>query len=152
MSDTSGQMSGGDSPTTDRYTFLENVAGHRSLGFDRVLGDLAEDGLHARWTRTELPTSVPRIGESGCSSSLLLPTPTTQHAAVDTRDPHRRVEMGKQIELSDAVRMLPTSRATDGTEADRTSGAARGSHAPERGNGSVDLLPLHPQQTAAVGT
>ena len=33
-----------------RYTFLENVAGHRSLGFDRVLGDLAEDGLHVRWT------------------------------------------------------------------------------------------------------
>lgn len=32
-----------------RYTFLENVAGHRSLGFDRVLGDLAEDGLHVRW-------------------------------------------------------------------------------------------------------
>jgi DNA (cytosine-5)-methyltransferase 1 len=32
-----------------RITFLENVAGHRSLGFDRVLGDLAEDGLHARW-------------------------------------------------------------------------------------------------------
>ncbi|AOQ28524.1 DNA methyltransferase [Mycobacterium phage WillSterrel] len=33
-----------------RYTVLENVAGHRSLGFDRVLGDLAEDGLHVRWT------------------------------------------------------------------------------------------------------
>lgn len=32
-----------------RYTLLENVAGHRSLGFDRVLGDLAEDGLHAQW-------------------------------------------------------------------------------------------------------
>lgn len=32
-----------------RITFLENVSGHRSLGFDRVLGDLAEDGLHARW-------------------------------------------------------------------------------------------------------
>lgn len=32
-----------------RYTVLENVAGHRSLGFDRVLGDLAEDGLHAWW-------------------------------------------------------------------------------------------------------
>ncbi len=29
---------------------LENVAGHRSLGFDRVLGDLAQDGLHAWWT------------------------------------------------------------------------------------------------------
>lgn len=33
-----------------RYTVLENVAGHRSLGFDRVLGDMAEDGLHVRWT------------------------------------------------------------------------------------------------------
>lgn len=33
-----------------RFTLLENVAGHRSLGFDRVLGDLAEDGMHVRWT------------------------------------------------------------------------------------------------------
>ena len=33
-----------------RFVVLENVAGHRSLGFDRVLGDLAEDGLHVRWT------------------------------------------------------------------------------------------------------
>lgn len=32
-----------------RLTLLENVAGHRSLGFDTVLADLAEDGLHARW-------------------------------------------------------------------------------------------------------
>ena len=33
-----------------RLTILENVAGHRSLGFDRVLGDMAEDGMHVRWT------------------------------------------------------------------------------------------------------
>ena len=33
-----------------RITILENVAGHRSLGFGTVLGDLAEDGLHeVRW-------------------------------------------------------------------------------------------------------
>ncbi|MCK0517895.1 DNA cytosine methyltransferase [Williamsia sp. DF01-3] len=32
-----------------RFTVLENVAGHRSMGFDRVLGDCAEDGLHVRW-------------------------------------------------------------------------------------------------------
>lgn len=31
-------------------TILENVAGHRSLGFDRVCGDMAEDGLDVRWT------------------------------------------------------------------------------------------------------
>ena len=33
-----------------RYVILENVAGHRSLGLDRVLGDMAEDGMHVRWT------------------------------------------------------------------------------------------------------
>ena len=33
-----------------RYVVLENVAGHRSLGFDRVLGDMAEDRMHVWWT------------------------------------------------------------------------------------------------------
>lgn len=33
-----------------QVAILENVAGHRSLGFDRVLGDLAEVGYDARWT------------------------------------------------------------------------------------------------------
>jgi DNA (cytosine-5)-methyltransferase 1 len=33
-----------------RITVLENVAGHRSLGFDEVLGDLAALGLDAEWT------------------------------------------------------------------------------------------------------
>lgn len=33
-----------------RLVVLENVAGHRSMGFDRVLGDMAEDGMHVRWT------------------------------------------------------------------------------------------------------
>lgn len=32
-----------------RLVVLENVAGHRSLGLDRVLGDLAEDGFDAEW-------------------------------------------------------------------------------------------------------
>jgi DNA (cytosine-5)-methyltransferase 1 len=32
-----------------RITLLENVAGHRRLGFDRVLGDCAEDGLDVQW-------------------------------------------------------------------------------------------------------
>lgn len=33
-----------------RLVFLENVAGHLSLGFDTVLGDLAEIGFDAEWT------------------------------------------------------------------------------------------------------
>jgi len=32
-----------------RYAFLENVRGHLSMGFDRVLGDLAEIGYDAEW-------------------------------------------------------------------------------------------------------
>ena len=32
-----------------RYAFLENVRGHLSMGFDRVLGDLAEVGYDAEW-------------------------------------------------------------------------------------------------------
>ena len=33
-----------------RVAFLENVPGHRSLGFDDVLRDCAEDGHDVRWT------------------------------------------------------------------------------------------------------
>ena len=33
-----------------RLAFMENVAGHRSLGFDSVLGDLAAIGYDAFWT------------------------------------------------------------------------------------------------------
>lgn len=32
-----------------RYVVLENVRGHLTLGFDRVLGDLADLGFDARW-------------------------------------------------------------------------------------------------------
>lgn len=32
-----------------RYVVLENVAGHRSMGFDCVLGDLADIGYDAQW-------------------------------------------------------------------------------------------------------
>ena len=32
-----------------RYAFLENVRGHLSMGFDRVLGDLTEIGYDAEW-------------------------------------------------------------------------------------------------------
>lgn len=33
-----------------RLTVLENVRGHRSKGFDVVLGDLAEGGFDVKWT------------------------------------------------------------------------------------------------------
>lgn len=33
-----------------RFALLENVAGHRSMGLDTVLADMAEDGADVRWT------------------------------------------------------------------------------------------------------
>lgn len=33
-----------------RYAFFENVSGHRSLGFDRVLADCAAEGFNVRWS------------------------------------------------------------------------------------------------------
>lgn len=33
-----------------QYVLLENVPGHRSLGLDTVLGDLAQSGYDAEWT------------------------------------------------------------------------------------------------------
>ena len=41
-----------------RWVILENVKGHLSLGFDQVLGDLAEIGYDARW-------KIVRAGEVG---------------------------------------------------------------------------------------
>ena len=41
-----------------RWVILENVKGHLSLGFDKVLGDLAEIGYDARW-------KIVRAGEVG---------------------------------------------------------------------------------------
>ncbi len=90
-----------------RLTVLENVAGHRSMGFDRVLGDLAEDGLHVRWASVRAsdvgaphrrerlfivvaanPADLghERAGRArrrwpGPADGSLLPTPTAQDAA-----------------------------------------------------------------------
>ncbi len=61
-----------------------------------------------------LPASVPHTSDSGFSSSLLLPTPTTQP---NTGNGHAR-------DLGSEIRMLPTPRAADG-HASMTAPAAR---------------------------
>ena len=70
----------------------------------------------------ELPTSVPRIGESGCSSSLLLPTPRAQNGEQRNQNIWERDESEPQ-NLENALarvplvaELLPTPRATDGTK------------------------------------
>ena len=104
-----------------RITFLENVAGHRSLGFDRVLGDLAEDGMHVRWT------SVRASDVGSCHRRerlfiLVTPDPngwrreigaqfnryTTPHTA--KRNPQRRHPDGR---TGAEVELLPTPAVND---------------------------------------
>lgn len=99
-----------------QLTVLENVAGHRSLGFDRVLGDLAEDGMHVRWTSVRAsevgaphhrerlfilitPAESPDLGHEWVGRSWGL---TLTDAVV-------RTEMGTR----DNPRLLPTPKATN---------------------------------------
>ena len=125
-----------------RYTFLENVAGHRSLGFDRVLGDLAEDGLHVRWTSV-------RASDVGAPHQrerlFILVTPAD---ADDTTccSGHSRSASASGDGQTDRI----VGRCSDAANATRDgryegwpepAGQLRGSDAAERGDGPVELLP-----------
>ncbi|BCK53997.1 DNA cytosine methyltransferase [Nocardia wallacei] len=108
-----------------RVTLLENVAGHRSLGFDRVLGDLAEDGLHARWTclrasdvgachhRERLfvvvydPADTARDG---------FPRLADRSSGPQTRGGWQRHPAGSPRRPCGLNGVLPTPRATDGSK------------------------------------
>ena len=125
-----------------RYTFLENVAGHRSLGFDRVLGDLAEDGLHVRWTSV-------RASDVGAPHQrerlFILVTPadaddTTccsghSRSASASGDGQTDRIVGRCSDAADA--------ASDGRHEGRPepAGLIGGSDAAVGGDGPVDLLP-----------
>ena len=125
-----------------RYTFLENVAGHRSLGFDRVLGDLAEDGLHVRWTSV-------RASDVGAPHQrerlFILVTPAD---ADDTTccSGHSRSASASGDGQTDRI----VGRCSDAANATRNgrderwpepAGQLRGSDAAVSGDGPVDLLP-----------
>lgn len=70
-----------------RFVLLENVAGHLSLGFGRVLGDLAAAGFDAEWGCFRASDVGARTAASASSSSPgLLPTPL----ASESGSPGRR--------------------------------------------------------------
>lgn len=58
-----------------KFTLLENVSGHRSLGFGDIQRDLAEDGLNARWVSLRCSDVGGYMRGTGYLYSLL-PTPT----------------------------------------------------------------------------
>ncbi|AIM40465.1 DNA methyltransferase [Mycobacterium phage Estave1] len=134
-----------------RYTVLENVAGHRSLGFDRVLGDLAEDGLHVRWTsirasdigaphqreRVFLFVTAP-AGECrenivrGCNAEGLAIVPESGAGDRNCRRPVAAgiQRLGRTADELAAVDLLPTPSAADGG----------GGHLTRSGDRSHELL------------
>jgi DNA (cytosine-5)-methyltransferase 1 len=134
-----------------RITFLENVAGHRSLGFDRVLGDLAEDGMHVRWTSL-------RASDIGAPHQrerlfiLVTPADTDSSAGWECSRPREAAGSRRRSEGEARQDIRPDigSRARDAADAARdgrnegrpeSARLVGGSDAPERGSADVDLLP-----------
>lgn len=100
-----------------RYTILENVSGHRSMGFDRVLGDLAEDGMHVAWTSLRASD----VGAPHQRERLFILATDAQRG--DSRQSHghptigRRTDDTEQTWLGDSgtdgLALLPTPTARD---------------------------------------
>lgn len=101
-----------------RITLLENVSGHRSMGFDRVLGDLAEDGMHVRWASLRAAD----VGSCHARERLFIvvtPDPDERGAQHEERD---LKPVGPELEApqwgdthgrgDDAVDLLPTPAAS----------------------------------------
>lgn len=132
-----------------RYTFLENVAGHRSLGFDRVLGDLAEDGLHVRWTSV-------RASDVGAPHQrerlFILAELADTHGGRCEVGPQRGVEPSQRRNTH--RRDLSTAdAASDGRHQGwpEPAGLIGGSDAAQCGDGPVDLLPTPSAADGADG-
>ena len=115
-----------------RFTLLENVAGHRTLGFDRVLGDLAEDGLDVRWTSLRASdVGAPHHRER---LFILVSAPDAdvrRRTGVEERDggsvePQLEASLGRDAQRRDA----------DDADADGATGAEQGSLAPGQTEGA----------------
>ena len=124
-----------------RYTFLENVAGHRSLGFDRVLGDLAEDGLHVRWTSVRASD----VGAPHQRERLFILVTSHADDAARRRGYQRSLAQGRDGQADRTQRR--SQDAADSASIGRhqgwpePAGLIGGSDAAQCGDGPVDLLP-----------
>src|SRR5690606_7223762 len=127
-----------------RLVVLENVAGHLSLGFGRVLGDLAQAGFDAEWGcvrasdvgaahRRERVFIVARSAadaDRDGRQGRLDARPRQPHVArcgagargltllptPRARDHKGRDPNLRGVDLNEAVALLPTPRATDGAK------------------------------------
>jgi DNA (cytosine-5)-methyltransferase 1 len=105
-----------------RFAILENVPGHRSMGFGRVLGDLAEIGFDAQWesipaTFVGAPHIRDRVfivayadieGEPGFAFDAL----ARQRQLVSDTDRDELRQQSKPIDWSDGATVAPINGAT----------------------------------------
>ena len=120
-----------------RYVLLENVAGHRSLGFDRVLGDMAEDGLNVRWTSL-------RASDIGAPHHreriFILATPADAEGE----------RSGERIEPQ-LGRVSPAARRGSSDDSERVGAMPADADGLGLGQGSEQSVAGSPEESAAVG-
>ncbi len=123
-----------------RYVVLENVAGHRSMGFDCVLGDLAGIGYDAQWCSVRASdVGAPHRRER----VFILATNSTQQSGCLNDGDQLRAGWGTDGQGSATGAGVASDATCDGRNEGRTesAGLVGGSDAAERGHGHVDLLP-----------
>jgi DNA (cytosine-5)-methyltransferase 1 len=93
-----------------RYVVLENVAGHRSMGFDRVLADLARLGYDTQWCSIRASdVGVPHRRER----LFVLATDAAGDGRHEGRPEPARLKRGSDAAVSGAGPLIPTPRASD---------------------------------------
>lgn len=112
-----------------RYVVLENVAGHRSLGIDRVLGDMAEDGMRVWWASVRASdVGAPHHRER----LFILATPTDADGSRG-QDLRHGGRVGTQLARSRRGHSLLPHAPDDGL--DRAGSARNGRAEPEDASG-----------------
>jgi len=127
-----------------RFVVLENVAGHRSMGFGSVLGDLAEAGYDAQWCSVRASdVGAPHRRER----IFVLATDTSGHGWDAWRPESVGFVGGSDAALSGdgPVELLPTPSAADGGGGHLTRSGNRGGElllpGVARAYGNGELLP-----------
>ncbi len=116
-----------------RYVILENVAGHRSMGFDSVLADLARDGYDAQWCSVRASdVGAPHRRERLFVIAHPRNGDVAERARAQGREAGKRSPVGSIAGCGSdkPVDLLPTPQTADGT----------GGHLNRSGSRSDELL------------
>lgn len=131
-----------------RFVVLENVAGHRSMGFDSVLGDLASMRFDAQWCSVRASD----VGAPHRRERLFVLAADTEGARRGIWDTTHVRTPDRELDASGHDSHTSTDASGDGRHEGwpESAGFGGGSDAAVGGHGPVDLLPT-PVCTDAKG-